>query len=152
MDNIDKGMPKNHQDKLLTTANTMENGERNVLMIKLGLFYGLRPLEITGLSVSCLNFDSNELTLTDRQKRPIKVLLKKDFCNDIFNYIQKQNLSGSDYIFTHKDGSKISIQQYVIMFRKIFINAGLPFGKANGGYIVHDLRRTYLLTKYLEEQ
>lgn len=124
---------------------------RNLLIIKIILYSGVRVSEALGLKTKDIHLEGNEYSLTVKGKgnKPRIVLIKKDLIKKDFNLWMEEKSVTADFIFHTRDSSlnKPLTQAYVSRtVEKVLMSAGIRKSK-NGA---HMLRHSYATLLYLK--
>ena len=157
---VGKVIPRKDINSILSATNNMQHGKRNRLMIEVALQTGFRCCDLVLLRVNDFNFETGYVKKAlYKTSTVVNFIVGSDLIEKIFQYTKDNGLSDNDFLF-QKDpefirrfgyraekseqfiSKNISTGGFKYIFRETLLAAGLPYGKENGGYSPHDLRRT----------
>ncbi|MFA6714207.1 MAG: tyrosine-type recombinase/integrase [Victivallaceae bacterium] len=119
---------------------------RNWFMVELGLFSGLRVMEMAGLKVKDLIIQGEHSSLIVREGKGRKrrdVWINSEFKKICFEYLRLREKLGfgilpEDYLLVSGKGRRLTTRSLEKAFKKCAAEAGL-----RAAYSIHSLRHTY---------
>ncbi len=128
-----------------------QNMERDLAIIKLFLYGGLRVSELVGLNLNDLDFDDSSIKFFGKGNKERYVPLHPDVIETIFNYlphrsqIQPKNEAGSFALFRSNRGTRLGVRSVQIMVKKYAKLTGI---RGADQITPHKLRHTFATMLY----
>lgn len=139
------------RDAILETALQTPCGERNRMMLYTAFACGLRESEVVALKYSDIDFARKTMTVKGKGNKRRKFFIgSQKYLSELKEYIAKNDLINGEYLFCNSRRDKykpISVSQFTKIFKEVLGLAGIPVGKANGGFTTHDFRRTHITAR-----
>ena len=124
-------------DRLLSVVDRV----RDLLIMRLMVFAGLRVSEVAGLKISDVNFGEGELRVrweTAKRQKERMVVIDEDTGRLLYQFALDKGLKGDGFFFASQKSERISTRQIQYMVKNYAKKAGLP-----DWVTPHKLRHTF---------
>jgi len=114
---------------------------RDLLILRLMVFVGLRVSEVAGLKISDVNFREGELKVrweTAKRQKERMVVIDEETGRLLYQFALDKGLERGDFFFASQKSERISTRQIQYMVKNYARRAGLPYWVTP-----HKLRHTF---------
>ena len=153
-DGVGKYISGKHWKKILASAYKAQTkhkllnctyGQRNAIMLAMGMLCGLSLYETIILKTENIDLENRVINLIGKRNLERTVPITDEWLiNLLKEYMSNSALLPDDCLFPTDAGRQMVAATFADIFKEILIKAHLPSGRKNDGYVLDDLRGSYI--------